>query len=62
MACDLLGVVSFGEIEGEQRAASFAYYALFSLFPLFALLLTIGSAFVDSGAAISAAERGFSDG
>lgn len=35
----------YGEIEGEQRAASFAYYVLFALFPLFALLLTLGSAF-----------------
>jgi YihY family inner membrane protein len=49
----------FGEIEGEQRAASFAYYALFSLFPLFALLLTVGSVFVDPASAISAAERIF---
>lgn len=49
----------FGEIEGEQRAASFAYYALFSLFPLFALLLTVGSVFVDSSATISAAEKIF---
>ena len=49
----------FGEIEGEQRAASFAYYALFSLFPLFALLLTVGSVFVDPVSAISAAEKIF---
>ncbi len=37
-------ICMFIEIDGEQRAASFAYYALFSLFPLFALLLTVGSA------------------
>jgi YihY family inner membrane protein len=49
----------FGEIEGEQRAASFAYYALFSLFPLLALLLTVGSVFVDPVSAISAAEKIF---
>jgi len=49
----------FGEIEGEQRAASFAYYALFSLFPLLALLLTLGSVFVDPVSAISAAEKFF---
>lgn len=36
---------TFGEIDGEQRAASFAYYALFSLFPLFALLISVGSMF-----------------
>lgn len=36
----------YGEIDGEQRAASFAYYVLFSLFPLFALVLTVGSTFV----------------
>lgn len=35
----------YGEIDGEQRAASFAYYVLFSLVPLFALLLTVGSSF-----------------
>ena len=49
----------FGEIEGEQRAASFAYYALFSLFPLLALLLTVGSVFVDPVSVISAAEKIF---
>jgi YihY family inner membrane protein len=38
----------YNAIDGEQRAAAFAYYALFSLFPLFALLLTIGSSFVSS--------------
>lgn len=35
----------YSEIEGEQRAASFAYYVLFSLFPMVALLLTLGSLF-----------------
>jgi membrane protein len=38
----------YGAIDGEQRAASFAYYVLFSLFPLFALLLTVGSQFLNS--------------
>jgi YihY family inner membrane protein len=38
----------FSQIEGELRAAAFAYYALFSLIPLFTLLLTLGSIFVDS--------------
>jgi len=41
-----LTVRSYGEIDGEQRAASFAYYVLFSLVPLCALLLAIGSLFV----------------
>lgn len=31
------------DIDGEQRAAAFAYYVLFSLFPLMALMLTVGS-------------------
>lgn len=37
----------YSDIDGEQRAASFAYYVFFSLFPLVALLLTVGSAFLD---------------
>jgi YihY family inner membrane protein len=37
------------EIDGEQRAAAFAYYVLFSLFPLFALMLTVGSSFFNTG-------------
>lgn len=41
-----LTVHTYGEIDGEQRAASFAYYVLFSLVPLCALLLIIGSLFV----------------
>lgn len=36
------------EIDGEQRAAAFAYYVLFSLFPLFALMLIVGSSFFGS--------------
>src|SRR5476651_244169 len=38
----------YSEIDGEQRAASFAYYVLFSLFPFVALLLTVCSMFVSS--------------
>ena len=49
----------FSEIEGDQRATSFAYYALFSLFPLFALLLTLGSVFMDPTVVIGAAEKIF---
>lgn len=36
----------FSAIEAEERAAAFAYYAFFSLFPLLALLLTVGTLFV----------------
>ncbi len=35
----------FSEIDAEQRAAAFAYYAIFSLIPLIALLLSISSIF-----------------
>jgi len=35
------------ETDGEQRAASFAYYALFALFPLILLFVSIGSLFLD---------------
>lgn len=50
---------TFSEIDGEQRAASFAYYALFSLFPLFALLLTAGSSFFAAQEVIRTIERFF---
>lgn len=39
------------ETDGEQRAASFAYYALFALFPLIIVFVTIGSQFVDQNKA-----------
>lgn len=35
----------YRDVDGEQRAASFAYYVLFSLFPMMALILSIGSFF-----------------
>lgn len=35
----------YGAIDGELRAASFAYYVFFSIFPLVALILTVGSHF-----------------
>jgi YihY family inner membrane protein len=41
-------IVRFFDIDGEQRAASFAYYAFFALFPLILLFVTIGSQFLDS--------------
>ena len=52
-------VKTFIEIDGEQRAASFAYYALFSLFPLFALLLTAGSSFFATQEVIQTIQRFF---
>ena len=36
----------YGRIDGEQCAASFAYYAFFSLFPLILLLVVVGTFFV----------------
>jgi YihY family inner membrane protein len=50
---------AFVEIDGEQRAASFAYYALFSLVPLFALILTVGSSFFESQEVIKTVQRYF---
>lgn len=40
-------VHKYAETDGEQRAASFAYYALFALFPLIVLFITVTSQFVD---------------
>ena len=42
-----LAVKRFLAIDGEQRAAAFAYYALFSLPSLLVLFVTIGSFFVN---------------
>src|SRR6202047_1582371 len=36
----------YGRINGEQCAASFAYYAFFSLFPLILLVVAIGTFFI----------------
>jgi Ca2+-transporting ATPase len=38
----------YGEINGEQCAASFAYYAFFSLFPLIVLLVGVGTLFISN--------------
>ena len=38
--------VKFVETDGEQHAASFAYYALFSLLPLLVLLIAFGTRFL----------------
>lgn len=45
----------FSEIDAEQRAAAFAYYAIFSLIPLITLLLSVGSMFFAPGTVKSAA-------
>jgi len=52
-------VCTFIEIDGEQRAASFAYYALFSLVPLFAIILTVGSSFFEPQEVIHTVQRYF---
>ncbi|MDB6175252.1 MAG: Ribonuclease [Chthoniobacteraceae bacterium] len=41
-------LVKYDETDGEQRAASFAYYAFFALFPLIVVLVTIGTGFLGS--------------
>src|SRR3954470_6224788 len=47
-------VVKYTETDGEQRAASFAYYAFFSIFPLLLLLVSIGAMFLDEDKAVQA--------
>jgi len=39
-------VVKYDETDGEQRAASFAYYAFFALFPLVVLIISVSTMFV----------------
>jgi YihY family inner membrane protein len=39
-------LVKYRETDGEQRAASFAYYAFFALLPLVVLFITIGTRFL----------------
>jgi membrane protein len=39
-------VIKFDETDGEQRAASFAYYAFFALFPLTVFLITVFTKFL----------------
>lgn len=43
----------YASTDGEQRAASFAYYALFALFPLMVLFVTVSSMFVNKEKAAS---------
>jgi membrane protein len=50
----VLTVKRFTEIDGAQRAAAFAYYALFSLPSMLVLLVTIGSFFVNQDRAARA--------
>ncbi|MDR3403176.1 MAG: YihY/virulence factor BrkB family protein [Chthoniobacter sp.] len=38
-------IIKYDETDGEQRAASFAYYAFFAMFPLIVLLITLGTNF-----------------
>lgn len=48
-----VALTKFFTIDGEQRAAAFAYYAFFALFPLILLFVTIGSQFWDADAVIN---------
>jgi len=41
-----LAICKYNETDGEQRAASFAYYAFFALFPFIILLISIGTYFL----------------
>jgi YihY family inner membrane protein len=50
----VLAVERYLETDGEQRAASFAYYALFALFPLMILSVSISSIFVKKAEAANA--------
>jgi Ca2+-transporting ATPase len=43
-------IVKYSETDGEQRAASFAYYALFSLVPLTVMLISVGTKFLGNQA------------
>jgi Ca2+-transporting ATPase len=40
--------VKYDETDGEQRAASFAYYAFFALFPLLILMISFGTLLLGS--------------
>jgi YihY family inner membrane protein len=41
-----LTILKYNETDGEQRAASFAYYAFFALFPFIILFISIGTYFI----------------
>lgn len=44
--------LKFFDIDGEQRAAAFAFYAFFALFPLILLFVTLGSQFWDNATVV----------
>ncbi len=46
-----LAAQKFLHIDGDQRAAAFAYSAFFALFPLIVLSVTVASVFIDRSAA-----------
>lgn len=52
-----VAICKYVDTDGEQRAASFAYYAFFALFPLILLFVSIGSVFVDKAEVASAVVR-----
>lgn len=45
--------LKFVDIDGEQRAAAFAYYAFFALFPLILLFVTLGSQIWDHATVVN---------
>lgn len=52
----------FIHIDAEQRAASFAYYALFSVPPLITLIVSVGSSFMNPSDLAHAVDRYFTVG
>jgi YihY family inner membrane protein len=46
-------ILKYDETDGEQRAASFAYYAFFALFPMVVLLITVSTVFLGSTPAVT---------
>jgi YihY family inner membrane protein len=56
-----LALCKYSETDGEQRAASFAYYAFFALFPLILLFISMASMFVHDPAAAASAIIDFVD-
>ena len=49
----------YDETDGEQRAASFAYYAFFALFPLIVLLISVSTTFLGSKELATTAITGY---
>lgn len=46
-------IKKYDETDGEQRAASFAYYAFFAMFPLVVLLISISTMFIGSSETVT---------